>query len=483
MAKYNKTMILSIMEASSYNAFYIATQGFIFTTLALYFNASPLYISIMTSFPIIAQMFQIFTPKVNNMIGSRKKGMVVNAFVSRSLFLVLPILIFLDVRSNNSLLLIILLFSFFGTFVGNTWTALMKEVVPFDLRGKYFGIRNIFSSIAGMVMLFLYTKLLELPNLKTGLLFVTILMSFFAILSAFLLSKHEFPQNNGEEKFLKINLAQPFKDKNFRNYLIFIFFWNFVIEFSKPYFSYFEVAILNVDYNYLAAMSILNSVVAILLYLVYGALADAFGSKNVLTLGIFLSTFSPLMYFLMTPSNYRSILFLNAIFSAFAWSAINLSIFNLLLELTKDPSENYIAANSLMGGMAAISASLIGGSVANVLKDTQINFLGDTYHGIQIIFIIGFVLRIISVTILSEVEAIQKPMRYKGVFSTEGTLSRSRETDMPFVEFFQKRKPPLKDKQYTQEQPENDENKEPQKSEESNKQSSPTTDEEQLKQE
>ncbi len=61
------------MEASSYNAFYIATQGFIFTTLALYFNASPLYISIMTSFPIIAQMFQIFTPKVNNMIGSRKK--------------------------------------------------------------------------------------------------------------------------------------------------------------------------------------------------------------------------------------------------------------------------------------------------------------------------------------------------------------------------------------------------------------------------
>lgn len=69
--------------------------------------------------------------------------MVVNAFVSRSLFLVLPILIFLDVRSNNSLLLIILLF-LFGTFVGNTWTALMKEVVPFDLRGKYFGIRNIF---------------------------------------------------------------------------------------------------------------------------------------------------------------------------------------------------------------------------------------------------------------------------------------------------------------------------------------------------
>ena len=178
MTKYNKTMIISIAEAASYNAFYIATQGFIFTTLALYFNASPLYISIMTSFPIIAQMFQIFTPKVNNLIGSRKNGMIVNAFISRCLFAILPILILLDVRSNNALLLIILLFSFFGTFVGNTWTALMREVVPFDLRGKYFGIRNIFSSIAGMVMLFLYTKLLGFPNLKNGLLLVTIFMAF-----------------------------------------------------------------------------------------------------------------------------------------------------------------------------------------------------------------------------------------------------------------------------------------------------------------
>lgn len=467
MTKYNKTMIISIAEAASYNAFYIATQGFIFTTLALYFNASPLYISIMTSFPIIAQMFQIFTPKVNNLIGSRKNGMIVNAFISRCLFAILPILILLDVRSNNALLLIILLFSFFGTFVGNTWTALMREVVPFDLRGKYFGIRNIFSSIAGMVMLFLYTKLLGFPNLKNGLLLVTIFMAFFAILSAFLLTKHDFPQKNDEEEIFQINITQPFKDKNFRNYLRFIFFWNFAIEFSRPYFSYFEVAVLNVDYNYLAMMSILNSVISIFLYLFYGVLADAFGSKNVLTLGIFLSTFSPLMYFLMGPNNYRSILFLNAILSAFAWSAINLSIFNLLLELTKEPSENYIAANSLMGGIAAISASLIGGSIANVLKDTQINFLGDTYHGIQIIFIIGFVLRIISVTILSEVEAIQKPMRYKGVFSAEAGLSRRRETDMPSVEFFQKSKPPLKSTQVDKiSETEEDSSKENQKQEE-----------------
>ena len=91
-------------------------------------------------------------------------------------------------------------------------------------------------------------------------------------------------------------------------------------------------------------------------------------------------------------------------------------------------------------------------------------------------------MRIISVTILSEVEAIQKPMRYKGVFQQKAPYLEAGKLICLSLNFF-KKKPPLKDKQYTQEQPENDENKEPQKSEESNKQSSPTTDEEQLKQE
>ncbi len=95
-------------------------------------------------------------------------------------------------------------------------------------------------------------------------------------------------------------------------------------------------------------------------------------------------------------------------------------------------------------------------------------------------------MRIISVTILSEVEAIQKPMRYKGgvFFQQKAPYLEAGKLICLSLNFFsKKRKPPLKDKQYTQEQPENDENKEPQKSEESNKQSSPTTDEEQLKQE
>jgi len=53
---------------------------------------------------------------------------------------------------------------------------------------------------------------------------------------------------------------------------------------------------------------------------------------------------------------------------------------------------------------------------------------------------------------------------------------------MPFVEFFQKRKPPLKDKQYTEDkQSEIDESKEIQKSEETNNESVSRENEEQEK--
>lgn len=440
MANSSKTMSLSVLEGGTYNAFFIATQGFIFTTIAIYFNASPLFISIMTSFPIIAQMFQIFSSRINTIIGSKKRSLIINAFISRSLFILLPIFIFFDVKSPYIILSIILLFSLFGTFVGNTWTVLIKKVVPFEKRGKYFAIRNIFSSFTGIIMLYLYSMFLEFPNFKVGLLWVTSLMAVFSILSAFLLLKHDFPEGDVRESSNNINIFQPFKERNFRDFLIFIFVWSFAIEFSRPYFSYYEVAILNINYQFLGNMAILTSVISMILYLFYGVLADKFGSKNVLSLGIFISTFSPLMYFLMNSTNYRSILFLNSIFAAFAWSAINLAIFNLLLEISKEPSDNYIAANSLVSGIAAIIASISGGFLANHLRDIEITFLGDSYHGIQLIFIIGFTLRIVAVTILSEVKAIEKPIRYKGIFSSEAALFRRREINIPIALFRRNKK-------------------------------------------
>lgn len=439
MVNNKKTLTLSIFEAGSYNAFYIATQGFIFTTLAIYFNSSPFFISIMFSFPIIAQMFQIFSSQITKMYGSRKRSLVINAFISRSLFVVLPFLIYFEVKNPYILLIMIILFSLFGTFVGNTWTVLMKEVVPIERRGRYFSLRNIFSSITGMVMTFVYSKFLDSPNLKMGLLWVSIFMAVFSLLSAFLLMKHEFPEGGDKIPKVNISISKPFKDKSFKDYLIFIFIWNLAIEFSRPYFSYYEVGILNINPTYLGYMSILNSIIAIMVYLFFGTMADKFGSKNVLTLGIFISTFSPLMYFLMGLNNYKSVLFMNAILSAFAWSAINIAIFNLLLELSKEPSESYIAANALVGGIAAIIASLIGGSLGNYLKNIQINFLGDSYYGIQLIFIIGFIMRIIAVMFLSNVEAVQRPMKYKEVFSFEGVLSKRREINMPF-EWFRRTK-------------------------------------------
>ncbi|ABX32161.1 major facilitator superfamily MFS_1 [Petrotoga mobilis SJ95] len=437
MTKYAKTRFLSILEAGSYNAFFIGTQGFIFTSIALYFNASPLFISIMTSFPIIAQMFQIFSSRINQFIGSKKKSLVINAFISRTLFVLLPIFIFFDVRSEYIMLIIILLFSFFGTFVGNTWTVLIRSVVPFEQRGKYFGLRNIFASITGIIMLYLYSIFLEFPNFKTGLLLVTSFMAIFSVLSAFLLVKHEFPEESEKNHTVNLNIFTPFKDRNFKNFLLFMFVWSFAIEFVRPYFAYYEVAILNINYQFLGNMGIITSVISVFLYLFYGIVADRFGSKNVLSLGILLSTFSPMMYFLMNESNYRSILLLNAIFAAFAWSAINLAIFNLLLEISKEPSENYIAANSFVAGIAAIFGSLSGGFLANHLENIEINFMGDPYHGIQLIFIIGFILRIVSVILLTEVEAMEKPIRYKGIFSPEAALFKRREINFPF-DFFRR---------------------------------------------
>ncbi|PWJ96646.1 MFS transporter [Oceanotoga sp. DSM 15011] len=428
MTKLTSTMKYSIAEGSVYNSFFIATQGFIITSIALFFGSNPLEISLISSFPVIAQLFQIFTKKILKKFRSRKKSLMFFAFLSRTVFLILPVLIFLDFKNKYILVAVFSIFSFFGTFVGNIWTSSMRDIIKFEDRGKYFGFRNIFSSISGIVMLFVYSQLLNLKDTGKSMLFITLIMSFFSIFSVYLLYKHNIPES--DIKALDVKLGKTFKDSQFKRFLKFIMVWTFAVEFTRPYFSYYEITILNVNYEFLGHMSMLTSILSIFLYMLYGNMIDEFGNKNILSLGMTISTISTLLFFLMRVYNYKSIILMDSIFSAFAWSAINLAILNLLLEIAKDPVENYVAAYSIASGFAAICASLAGGFLGNFLKGKVFYIFDESYYGIQLIFIIGFILRIYSILLLSNVKAFEKPLKYKGIVISNSISFRRRDVNL-----------------------------------------------------
>ncbi|KLO22653.1 MFS transporter [Marinitoga sp. 1197] len=429
MIKLTKTLKLSIIEAMFFNAFFVATQTFIIISIALYFNANPFQISIVSSFPVFSQMFQIFTPFWYKLFNGRKKSLIIVSIIGRGSLVFLPVAIFFNITKSWVFVSIMLVYSLFGTFISSIWTTSMRELVPFEKRGKYFGMRNVFASAVGILATYMYAHFLDFSDKKSGILIVSSLVALFSIVTIILFLFHQIPEIT--EQSFKINLKKPFQDKKFQTFLVFVGIWTFSIELTRPYFSYYQLAILHINTTFLGNLSVLSGLITIILYPFYGKLSDKYGNKNILMIGITLATIAPLLYFVMTDYNFKSLLLLDSIFSAFAWSAINLTFFNLLLETVSEPAESYIGVYAFISGISAIIASNIGGFFGNVLKERNFYILGDKYHGIQILLFAGFLLRIYALLHLTSVEAYEKPIRYKSWLLSNPTLFKRREINLP----------------------------------------------------
>ncbi|KAF2961458.1 MFS transporter [Fervidobacterium sp. 2310opik-2] len=389
--KYEKTMKLSIFEGALYTFSFNATQGFVYSTLAMEYGFSPVVLSVIAVLPSTAQIIQLFTPMIYKLIPSKRKAIFWTSLIARSSFIIIPISMLLEIKSYKIIVLPFIVFNILNSIVGNLWTSAMKNIVPEEKRNRYFGFRNTVATFAGLTAWVLFSVILQFLDRKVGLLIIYSLSAGIFIYTSYLLYLHSIP----ETKVVDFGISAVFstlKNKKFARFLGFVFVWNFAIQFAGPFFSYFEVSQLKVPYSYLGFLNVINSVLAMFLYTFYGKISTKVGEKNMIRYGITLALAIPLIYSFMTPSNYKYLLIIDVIVTALGWSAINLSYFTLLLKISDEPSENFISLHAFVAGLASLIASYSGGKVLSAIKDIEFGFL----TGYNILFMIAFILRIIA---------------------------------------------------------------------------------------
>lgn len=409
-----RTKNLSIAEGMIYNGIGIGTQGFVLASLAMYFNATPLMLSIITTLLYTTRMFQLLIPKFYKIFKTRKKVLMIAAIISRNAFLIVPVAVYFQYRNPYILLISMLIFSFFETIVSNVWIAAMNDLLDEKERGSYFGKRSLIGSLASIVFTYGYGYLLGMKNQEIGVLSIALFMAISGLVTTLFFKYHDIPDL--KDKKPKIDLMIPLKDQRFLIYLKFVGFWVFSFEFVKPFFAYYQVNILRVDPKFLASMGIFTGVGSVLMYYIYGKISDKYGSKLIMNIGMFISTYSLIIYLVISDENYKFLLLMDAIITAITFTAINLSFFNLLImEISDYPMESYFSVFSIVVGIAAASASLIGGSLGNILMDKSFIIFGEAYHGIKVIFLLGILTRIFAILHFTNVEIHTKKFKYRGI--------------------------------------------------------------------
>ena len=165
---------------------------------------------------------------------------------------------------------------------------------------------------------------------------------------------------------------------------------------------------------FISQMGVLTAILSSILYLVYGKLSDKYGNKTMLRMGIFFTTYYVLTYFSMTQDNKMSMLFAAAVIDAIGFTAITLSLLNLMMEVSGEPVDAYVGAYAMVSGLSAILAGLFGGILGKFINNGVIYIFGEQFYTIRFAFVIGFILRLFSLLELTRVYSFEKTFVYAG---------------------------------------------------------------------
>jgi MFS family permease len=129
-------------------------------------KADPQQIGISAALPTFANLNQIFGSYLVETTGERKKLCIFCFVAHRGIWILitmLPLAIFSTLADWRIWVLVgvIGLSSLLGSLSGIAWRSWMSDLVPEQIRGSYFGKRNMISSACGMVTILLGGKFLS----------------------------------------------------------------------------------------------------------------------------------------------------------------------------------------------------------------------------------------------------------------------------------------------------------------------------------
>lgn len=386
------------------------TGGMFLTGLALYLGATPFHIGLLAAIPAFLTSFGFVSAYLINRLPERKTLTVLTSGIGRGLFFIPVVLLLLNIKISLSYFLILIgIFNALLTIANNSWLSWMSDLVPKETRGRYFGIRNTAMGVIGMIVSFSGAKLLDYFKAQgqntLGFGIILAVASVASTIAMILLTRQpEIISLREKTTDWKAIILTPLKDKNFRKFLRFVGFWYITSSIASPFYIVFMLQNLKMHYSTVAIYSIIAGTLTFFFQPLWGRAIDRFKSKPILFINFFGVAFLPLLW-IFPKQGFLFPIWLDAFLTGILWSGLNLSVFNIVFSLSdnEDLKESYFAIFAAVTGIGGFLSALLGGYLANLLKDFHIQILGLNIINYQLFFIFAGLSRFLVLFLLKGV--------------------------------------------------------------------------------
>ncbi len=296
--------------------------------------------------------------------------------VGRLALLALAVLPFFTRTPPVTLIAIIALHgvrAFMGNFANPAWTSLVADVVPNEIRGRYFSRRNQAMALAAMLAAPLAGRIIgAFPGADgLGIHGYQIVFSIAFVVGilgtvSFAGIKEPIVPHDQKPRHARGDLRRALRENpRYIGFVAGAFIWNLSIQISAPFFNVYLVQ----DFGATASIVGINvgifSIAGLIGQRVFGPLLDARGTVFLQKTTGFMIPFVPLFWIFLTRAEQSYAL--NAL-AGFLWSGYNLANFNYLLESSpKSQRARAVALYQTVVFASAVIGPLIGGLVSDLV--------------------------------------------------------------------------------------------------------------------
>src|SRR3990172_4480228 len=288
--------------------------GVILTGFLLALRASDVQIGIMGALPFFAYLWMLHGSYVVERSGDRKRVMLTAIWIARSIWpivILLPFVHILGIEEHRVgvFLFLYAIYNIFNAIAGLAYTSWLVDLVPEDVRGRFFAKRNFALGLTGMATALLGGLFLDLwnkyiPNREMEAFAIAFTMASVAgFLSNHYLGKIAHPPLHREElrgPFWKI-LQRPLQDSNFRRLILLRVVLDASLNMAGPFFIVYMIREMGLSFFFATAMTTIAGASSLVSINAWGRLSDRYGNKPLLAISILGKSSFPLLWLWTSP--------------------------------------------------------------------------------------------------------------------------------------------------------------------------------------
>ncbi|MVO98666.1 MFS transporter [Paenibacillus lutrae] len=250
-----------------------------------------------------------------------------------------------------------------NSFAGVVWSTLMADMVPASVRARHFGIRNMLLNALGSLGLFIGGQILDHYGNETGFPILYSIVGVAVVCNVLGYTLYPNPPfQQSENTKLMPMLTRPFKDRTYIRATAFLALWLFMQGISVPLFSYVMLKPLQVSYQTISILTVLQTAVMMMSFYVWGNLNARWSNRQLLFWTLPLLSLSCMLWGLLAWLPVLPVLIMVHMCLGAGTGGFNQLAFNFIIgDTPRGERPMFIAMYSTLTGFAAFLGPLLGG--------------------------------------------------------------------------------------------------------------------------